>query len=172
MRRLWSLRAHSLVFPLILSACVWISPSPSPGSRCCASLPAAKSSALFRCLAPSQEEEGGDGGSGGSMGGFSGGSRVHITFHTRRSTRAPCLYTHKSACHFYCLLLCSQGDVFSLLVPSPSFFFFFSFLPSASSPPLHLRETSRGFAPPPSTPLLALSGPRRQARMFGNGHLE
>lgn len=78
-------------------------------------------------------------------------------FSTRRSTRAPCLYTHKSACHFYCLLLCSQGDVFSLLVPSPSFFFLFSFLPSASSPPLHLRETSRGFPPrPPLRSLLSL----------------
>lgn len=29
-------------------------------------------------------------------------------FSTPRSTRAPCLYTHKSACHFYCLLLFSQ----------------------------------------------------------------
>lgn len=139
-RRLWSSRAHSLAFPLILSACVWISPSPSLGSRCCASLPAAKSSALFRCLALSQEEEGGDGGSGGSSGSRGAGGfylwgiPCSHHFSTRRSTRAPCLYTHKSACHFYCLLLCSQGDVFSLWVPSP-FFFLFLFIPTVCKLP-------------------------------------
>lgn len=87
---------------------------------------------------------------GGGAGLLWGIPRSHH-FSTLPSTAAPCLYTHKSACHFYCWLLCSQGDVFSLLVPS-LFLFCFSFFPSqlsGSSCPPHLERPSE--VCPPTT---------------------
>lgn len=159
MRRLWSSRAHSLAFPLILSACVWISPSPSLGSRCCASLPAAKSSALFRCLALSQEEEGGDGGDGGSRGGgvLSLGDPVFTSlFYSAFYKSALFVHTQKCLSFLLFAVVFTRRRVFSVGAISFFVFFFFSFLPSASSRPLHLRETLRGFGPPPPHSLLSL----------------
>lgn len=140
--------ALQLGSPLILSACVWFSPSPSLGFRCCASLLPANSSALPCAIT------GGGGGGGGVLWGI---PRSHH-FSSLPSTRAPCLYTHKSACHFYCLLLCSQGDVFSLLVPSP-FFPPFPSLLSATVLSICVRPCKESNPPPPSTstPLPTLS---------------
>lgn len=133
MRQLWSLRAHSLVFPLILSACVWISPSPSPGSRCCASLPAAKSSALFHCLAPSQEEEGGDGGSGGSRGGSLGDPMFTSLFYSAFYKSALFVHTQKCLSFLLFAVVFTRRRVFS--VGAISFFFLFLFIPTVCELP-------------------------------------
>ncbi len=89
----WSFGAVSTALLLPNPICLNLSLhlSPSLRFRCCVSLSADSSSALLRCLVLSW---------GDSQG-------IPCSHHssTPHSTRVPCLYTHKSACHFYCLLL-------------------------------------------------------------------
>lgn len=90
------------------------------------------------------------------------------------STRVPCLYTHKSACHFYCLLLflhVTCSPLWCHLVFILCHVALLSFSLSVGCCPFHLLQNQphEDFAFLFGSGCLGL---RRQARMFGNGHLE